>query len=82
MGTVKKKNISGEDLEVGPLGYATVKAGEEVDVPTHYEWHREPHGKPGDDDYDPGADGTILWPESVWADVTPAKATKSTATKE
>lgn len=78
MGTVRKKNISGVDLEVPILGdQYLVKADTERDLPTHYPWHREPSGKPGADDYDPGNPAPIVWPEALWAD---AKTSKSAPT--
>ena len=57
MSTVRKRNISGEDLEVALLNFQIVKPDEEVDLPTHYEWHT---------DDDPAE---VVWPPSLWEDV-------------
>jgi len=79
--TVWKRNISGEDLEVSQLNYQIVKDGAVVELPTHYAWHVEPHGKPDDDDYDPGDEAPIVWPPSLWEDAKkPTKAELTAAT--
>lgn len=57
MDTVRKRNISGEDLEVAVLDYGIVKAGAEADLPKYYPWHTKEDEAP------------ILWPEATWADV-------------
>lgn len=71
--TVRKRNVSGEDLEVALLNYRLVRAGEEVDLPVYYAWHRDPSGTPGgdygSDDYDPGQDGRVGYSPALWADV-------------
>jgi hypothetical protein len=75
--TVRKRNISGIDLEVAVLDNQLVKADEEVDLPVYYPWHREPHGNPGDEDYDPGDSAPVGYQDTVWADVTSGKSVKS-----
>lgn len=64
MDTVRKRNISGEDLEVSTLGYQLVAADDEVDLPKYYPWHT---------DDDPAE---VLYPESLWADVGTPKVDK------
>jgi len=68
--TVRKRNISGVDLEVAVLDYGLVPADAEVDLPKYYPWHT---------DEDPAE---VLYPETLWANVDAAKkADKNTATE-
>ena len=65
MQTVRKRNISGVDLEVAVLGYAVVKAGEEVDLPVNYEWHTKDDPAP------------VGYSPEVWEDVKPSRSSSS-----
>lgn len=86
---MKVKNISGEPLEVAPLGGRVVMPGEEVDVPDHHPWHGlvETAGLRGDDGTvvveESRYDAPIVWPATVWEPVKkPAVKTDKTETKE
>lgn len=76
--TTRKRNISGEDLEVAVLDNRLVKKDEEVDLPVYYAWHRDPSGDPESEDYDPGVDGRVGYSPSVWQDVAPTSDVTST----
>lgn len=59
MATVRKKNISGVDLEVAVLNSAVVKAGDTAELPTEYPWSTAEDPAP------------IVWPEALWGDDAP-----------